>query len=205
VRATACFLFAIAAGTMAALAGPELPRNDDAESIEVEPPLLIPHRESNQSTASVEASPGEQTAVLGPDRIEKALERATQNAAGAERLYKKGVLARVEVEQCFLRVVQLQSELEDARLEQVREEMEVQKSRFARGEISKGDVEKTAQLLAQTAERARAAASTRERAEMEAAENNLRRQRKLMALGSGRKSELIRAEERLAELKSRKR
>ena len=41
-------------------------------------------------------------------------------------------------------------------------------------------------------------------AELNAAELNLRRQQKLLALGSGRKSEVARAEQKLAELKASK-
>jgi len=44
----------------------------------------------------------------------------------------------------------------------------------------------------------------REHAEIEAAETNLRRQRKLLALGSARKSDVVRAEQKLAELKAPK-
>ncbi len=203
MRVVAWFLFAIAAGTMPVLAGSELPRSDEADSIEVEPPSLIPNLEPDGSR--VGTAGGSRTGMLIPERIEKELARATQNAAGAERLFKKGVLARVEVEQRFLRVIELQSRLEDARLEQVRQKMEVQKARFARREISQVDLAETQQLLARAAEAARTAAANRERAEMEAAEKNLRRQRKLMAVGSGEKSDLVRAEERLAELKSPKR
>jgi len=48
------------------------------------------------------------------------------------------------------------------------------------------------------------AAAARERAELDAAQLNVERQRKLLALGSGRKSEVSRAEQKLAELKTPK-
>src|SRR5437867_2960626 len=51
---------------------------------------------------------------------------------------------------------------------------------------------------------AEVAAAKRERAELEAAEANLRRQQKLLKLGSADKSDVVRAQERLAELKAPK-
>ena len=47
---------------------------------------------------------------------------------------------------------------------------------------------------------AQAAKERRERAELDAALLNLRRQKKLLVLGSGRKSEVSRAEEKVAAL-----
>jgi outer membrane protein TolC len=59
-------------------------------------------------------------------------------------------------------------------------------------------------LLAHAIKAAHAAAAERERAELEAAKTNLQRQQKLLALGSGRKSDVARAEQKLAELKTPK-
>ncbi|HEV3410786.1 MAG TPA: hypothetical protein VG095_10865, partial [Chthoniobacterales bacterium] len=49
-------------------------------------------------------------------------------------------------------------------------------------------------------ETAKRTAEERHRAELEAALRNLQRQQKLLALGSGRKADVSRAEKRLAEL-----
>jgi len=204
VRISAFLLFAILAVVSAVFAEPNLPQADDAESIEVEPPILIPNLENEKISAAASAR-SSQPFAPNPNRIERELERATRSAAGAERLFKIGVLAKVEVEQRFLRVVQLQADLENARLEQSRQALESEKARFARGEVSKEALAPAEQSVARAVEAAQLAAANRERAEVEAAENNLRRQRKLMALGSGRKSELARAEEKLAELKADKR
>jgi hypothetical protein len=56
--------------------------------------------------------------------------------------------------------------------------------------------------LARAIEAAHAAAKKREEAELQAAEINLARQQKLLSLGSGRKSEVAKAERKLAELKA---
>jgi hypothetical protein len=141
---------------------------------------------------------------LDPDRLAKDLERAKKSAAGAERLFKIGALAKVEVEQRALRVVRLQSDLESARLARAKEEIAQQEQQLAAGEISKADLSQTEVALARAIEAAHAAAANRERAELDAAESNLHRQQKLLALGSGRKSEVNRAQQKLAELKAPK-
>ena len=56
----------------------------------------------------------------------------------------------------------------------------------------------------QLTDAAQIALAKRERAELEFAEANLRRQQKLLKLGSAHKSDVINAEEKLAELKSQK-
>ena len=58
--------------------------------------------------------------------------------------------------------------------------------------------------MAQLIEAAQLAVAKRERAELEFAEANLRRQQKLLKLGSAHKSDVTRAEEKLAELKAPK-
>ena len=64
------------------------------------------------------------------------------------------------------------------------------------------DAAKTA--LAELIEAEQKAVAKRESAELEVAEANLRRQEKLFKLGSGRKSDVTNAEEKLAELKAPK-
>jgi multidrug resistance efflux pump len=58
--------------------------------------------------------------------------------------------------------------------------------------------------LAQITEAAQIAAAKRARAELDFAEADLRRQQKLLHLGSAQKSDVARAEQKLAELKARK-
>jgi hypothetical protein len=196
------FSWAIIGLAATALVAEELPKQDSDESFEVEPPLLIPNRSNEPLSDAVGAT--KPAPSLDPDRLEKDLERAKKNAAGAERLFKIGALAKIEVEQRALRIVRLQSDLENARLARAKEEITQQEQRLAAGEISKADVSRTETALALAIEAAHAAAARRERAELEAAELNLRRQQKLLALGSGRKSEVSRAEQKLAELKAPK-
>jgi hypothetical protein len=196
------FPYAVVAVATMALAANELPKDDPDESFEIEPQLLIKDRPPEApplSTTTATPAPN-----VDPDLLEKELERAKRRAAGAERLFKIGALAKVEAEQRALRVVRLQSDLENARLARAKEELASQESRVAAGEISKADLLDAETALAYAIEAAHAAAASRERAELEAAESNLQRQQKLLALGSSRKSEVSRAEAKLAELKAPK-
>jgi hypothetical protein len=167
-------------------------KSEEPESFDVEPPIL-------KQNLSDEALPDGDVA-----RLEKQLERAKQNAAGAERLYKIGVLAKIEVEQRLLKVVRYESDLANARVARAKDELAEKESQFATGEITKDELESMKTALAQLTEAAQVAAAKRERAELEAAEANLRRQQKLLKLGVGQKSDVTRAEEKLAELKAQK-
>ena len=186
--------------TAIALAADELPQNesDEPDSFDIEPPPLIQNRTDEQLRAA--PSPGDLDVV----QLEKQLDRAKKNASGAERLYKIGVLAKVEVEQRALKVVRLESDIANAQLARAKEEVAAQESQVAAGESTKDELEAAKATLAQLTEAAQIAAAKRERAELEAAEANVRRQEKLLRLGSAHKSDVNRAQEKLAELKSPK-
>ena len=165
-------------------------KSEEPDSFDVEPPIL-------KQNLSDEPLPNGDMA-----RLEKQLERARQNAAGAERLYKIGVLAKAEVEQRSLKVVRSESDLANARVARAKEELAEKESQLATGEITRDELESMKTALAQLTEAAQAATAKRERAELEAAEANLRRQQKLLKLGIGQKSDVTHAEEKLAELKA---
>ncbi|HEY2625326.1 MAG TPA: hypothetical protein VGI41_01105 [Candidatus Udaeobacter sp.] len=186
--------------TMVALATDELARteSDEPESFDIEPAPLIQNRPDDPFSAT--SSPRD----LDVARLGKELDRAKKNASGAERLYKIGVLAKVEVEQRALKVVRLESDLANAQLSRAKAELAAQESQLAAGEITKDELEAAKAALAQLTEAAQIASAKRERAELDAAEANLRRQEKLLRLGSAHKSDVNRAQEKLAELKAPK-
>ena len=167
-------------------------KSEEPDSFDVEPPIL-------KQNLSDEPLPNGDLA-----RLEKQLERAKQNAAGAERFYKIGVLAKMEVEQRSLKVMRCESDLANARVARAKEELAEKESQLATGEITRDELESMKTALAQLTEAAQAATAKRERAELEAAEANLRRQQKLLKLGIGQKSDVTHAEEKLAELKADK-
>ena len=187
------------ATVMVALAADQSPGNksEEPDAFDIEPPLL----KQNLSDLPLSATPA-------PDgdaaRLEIQLERAKRNAASAERLCKIGALAKVEVEQRLLKVVRFESDLANARLASPKEEVAAQESQVAAGESTKDELEAGKAALAQLTEAAQNAAAKRARAELDVAEANLRRQQKLLALGSAEKSDVTRAEQKLAELKAQK-
>jgi chromosome segregation ATPase len=172
-------------------------KSDEPDAFDIEPPIL-------KQNLSGELLPATGTPDAEVARLEKQLERAKRNADGAERLYKIGVLARVEVEQRLLRVVRTESDLANARVAQAKEKVAEKESRVASAETPKDELDAVKAALAQLTEAAQVALAKRERAELEAAEVNVRRQQKLLKLGSARESDVTRAEEKLAELKSPK-
>src|SRR5881628_3179261 len=174
----------------------------DPDSFDIEPPLLIPNRDNEQpSTARVASAPARDVDLA---KLEREFERAKRNAAGAERFCRIGALSKLEAEQRALRLVHLEFDLANARLVCAKEEMLEKEKQLTAGEIAKAEIAQTEAGLALAIEAAHAATVKREQAELDAAEANVRLQEKLLALGSGRKSDVARAEQKLAELKSQK-
>lgn len=193
------FSVTLVAAAMLALAADQSVQTESEEpdSFDIEPPIL----KENLSNQSSPATTAPKNDVM---RLERQLERAKRNAASAERLFKIGVLSKMEVEQRFLRVVRSEYELANARLAQAKEEVAEQESRAARDESAKVELDAATSALAELTEAAKLASQKRERAELDFAEANLRRQQKLLQLGSAHKSDVARAEEKLAELKAPK-
>ena len=165
----------------------------EPDSFDVEPPLLIPNRTDAESS---EAQPQD----VDLAKLEKDLKRAKRNAADADHLYRIGVISQEEVEQRALRVVRLESDVANRRLELAKQQAADLSSVAINGQTAND--EQTKADLAQLTQAAQAAAAKRERAELDAAEANLHRQQRLLAVGTGRKSDVTRAEQKLAELKA---
>ncbi len=169
----------------------------DPDSFDVEPPLLVPERD-DEKTAKAEPSSARDVDVA---KLEKELERAKRNVASLDRFLKIGALSKLEVEQRKLRVVHLEFDLANARLVAAKEEMLQKDKQLNAGEIAKADVTPAENNLALAIEAAHTATTKREQADVDAAEANVHRQEKLLALGSARKKDVDRALQKLAELK----
>ena len=170
--------------------------SDEPGEFDVEPPIL----KQNLSEELAEAGTPDGDVA----RCEKKLERSKRNAAGAERMWRIGVLAKVEVEQRALKVIKCEAEVATARVGQAKGAVAQLESRVASGEATKQELEVTKAALAQLIEAEQKAVAKRESAELEFAEANLRRQQRLLQLGSAHKSDVTNAEEKLAELKTPK-
>ena len=198
IRAVALPVILLAAAMVTVAADPSaMTKSDEPEAFDIEPPIL-------KQNLSNEPLPAAGTPDAEVARLEKQLDRAKRNADGAERLYKIGVLAKVEVEQRFLRVIRTESDLANARVTLAKEKVAEDESRVASGETPKGELDAAKAALAQLTDAAQVALAKRERADLEAAEVNVRRQQKLLKLGSAGKSDVDRAEEKLAELRAPK-
>ena len=189
----------VIATAMATLAADPLAQNQSQEpdSFDIEPPVLKQNL-TDQRLSTTEAPDGDVA------QLEKQLDRAKKNASGAERLYKIGVLAKVEVEQRALKVARLESDFANAQLARAKNDLAAQESQLAAREGTKDELEAAKAAVAQLTEAAQIAAQKREGAELDAAEANLRRQQRLLRLGSAQKSDVARAEQKLAELKAPK-
>jgi hypothetical protein len=163
----------------------------DAGSFEVEPPLLV--QPDGKPVVSEETNP---VPNLDVAQLEKRLDRAKKSAASADRLYKAGVLSKVEAEQRALRVLKIEVEFANAQL------AELQKTTPSDDAIVQtGGTQSTREELKRALAAAHEAAVNLAKAELDAAVLNLQRQQKLLALGSAHKSDVVRAEEKLAALK----
>ena len=181
---------------MVALAADQPDISDEPGEFDIEPQIL----KQNLSDELAEAGTPDGDIA----RCEKKLERAKQNAAAAERLLKIGVLAKVEVEQRALKMVKCETEVASARVAQAKSAVAEQESRVTSGEGTKQELEVAKTALAQLIEAEQKAVAKRESAELEFAEANLRRQQRLLQLGSAHRSDVTNAEEKLAELKAPK-
>ena len=195
IRGVALLVTFLSSGIIA-LAVDQSSNSDEPGEFDIEPPIL----KQNLSDELAEAGTPEGDVA----RCEKKLERAKRNAAGAERLWKIGVLAKVEVEQRALKAIKCEAELASARVAQAKGTVAEQEPRVASGESTKQELEVAKTALAQLIEAEQQALAKRESAELEFAEANLRRQQRLLKLGSAHKSDVTNAEEKLAELKAPK-
>src|SRR5437899_13090368 len=124
-----------------ALAADQQSNSNEPGEFDIEPPIL----KQNLSDELAEAGTPDGDIA----RCEKKLERAKRNAAGAERLWKIGVLAKVEVEQRALKVIKCEAELASARVAQAKERLAEEESRVASGEASKQELDVAKAALAQ--------------------------------------------------------
>ena len=182
------------------LAEDELPK-DPSEPMDIEPPLLIQEAPNRNIVYTTPAAPGQKD--LDPDRLAAALEKAKKSAASGERLFKSGIIAKVDAENRVLKVIRLESDLAEAKLELAKQNVELQQVRLDAGEISSGELETAKSMLAAATKEAESAMAKKDQAELDAAMLNLRRQQKLLAMGSGRRSEVSRAQEKVSALQQK--
>lgn len=176
------------------------PSDPEPDSFDIEPPMLIPNR-SDEPESKAAPIAGREVDLA---KLEKEFERAKRNIASLDRLLKIGALSKLEVEQRRLRVVHLEFQLAEARLVAAKEQMLQKDKQVSAGEIAKTDVSPTENNLALAIQAAHVAQAKSSQADVDAAEANVQRQEKLLALGSARKKDVDRALQKLADLKAQK-
>lgn len=179
----------------------ELPANPH-EPMDIEPPLLIQETPNRNIVYTTPGNP-DPKAAADPDQLAIALETAKKSAASAERLYKGGIIAKVDAENRALKVVRIEAELAEARAELAKQNASVQEARLEAGEISQEQVESARSEAVAAMKDAEAAVAKKEKLELDAAVLNLQRQKKLLALGSGGKAAVNRAQEKVSALQQK--
>jgi hypothetical protein len=172
----------------------------EPDSFDIEPPLLIPNRDDGKNANPTTSSAHD----VDLAKLERELERAKRNTTGLDRLLKIGALSKVEVEQRRLRIVHLEFDLASARLVAAKEKMLEKDTELSNGRVAKSEITPAENGLALAISAAHAASTKREQADIDAAEANVQRQEKLLALGSARKRDVERALQKLADLKSQR-
>jgi multidrug resistance efflux pump len=171
-------------------------KSEESNSFNTELPILKQKLSDDGSTPEASGA-----AVA---RLQTKLEEAKRDAKGVEGLCKHGVLSKLEMEQRLLKVIQCEAELASTRLAEAKQKIADLQPDVASGESAKDQLASVKAALKQLSEAMKAAKAKRERAELEAAEANVRRQQQLLKLGLAAQSDVDGAEEKLAELKAQK-
>jgi hypothetical protein len=120
---TCSTLFSVLA--LASAAAQELPKRAGPGDFDLEPKLML--NDLPDVPIPLPPSAAESESDQPPPnvaRLEAAVERAKKNAAFRTRLCKAGVFCKLEEEQSKMQVVRLTKDLENARVEAVKREME---------------------------------------------------------------------------------
>ena len=184
----------------------DLPKRAPGETLDLEPKLML--NDLPDLPLPFPTAPGGQAMAAGVaseadvKRLEERVEQAKKTAAWRERLFRAGVFSKVQAEQSELTVVRLTKDLENARRDVAKEIADNQGKRLAAGEIAPEEAGKAAAALAAAEAAARDASERWDKAQFDAAQTNLQRQRQLYAVGATTKNQLRRAEERVTAMKA---
>ena len=187
----------------------DLPKSVPGEKLDLQPKLMLndlPDVPLPTPTApgayAGEPTGGGAASDLDVKRLESRVAEAKKTAALRERGFRAGVFAKVQAEQSELSVVRLTKDLENARRDVAKEFADSQAKRFAAGEITREEADKAAAARAAAESVAKDAAERWDKAQFDAAQINLWRQRQLYAVGATTKNQVRRAEERVTAMKA---
>jgi hypothetical protein len=196
MRRVLCIASCFALAAVAIGQQEQLPKADPNDELEIDPPLLIKDGKPLVPIATPEAPAGD------PQQLALAVERAKRAANAADRQVKVGIISKVQAEDRALKVLRLEHDLANARLETAKQEHADKQQQFDEGKATQPELDEAVTAERAADEAARAASENLHRAELDAARTNVERQKKLLALGSGHRSDVNRAEEKLSQLNS---
>ncbi len=186
--------FVFLAGTAGLRGQDSLPRKSPGEPMDFEPKQML--EGPGASPAPVVTVPP----ISLDDRvqlIEMALAVAQKRSSESEDLFKDGILAKVEVEERALRVVELTRQLDDAKLALAQAQADAVKKSFDAHQASQADLDAANAALNTAQQTAVAATAQWNQAQLNAATLDVQRKRKLYYEGVATRRELEMAEERL--------
>src|SRR5205814_9611430 len=117
----------------------ELPK-DPEQPMDTEPPLLI-QETPNQNVVYTRPDGAEQKPSPDVDHLTASLEKARKSAASGERLYKAGIIAKVDAENRALKAIRLEAELAAAKLELAKQNVAAEQTQLEDGEIPESEIE----------------------------------------------------------------
>jgi multidrug resistance efflux pump len=173
-----------------------LPKKDASEVFDFEPKLLL----NDVPNLPLPGSTGTAAPSLNVTKLESELARAKATAVRREKLFKSGVLSKVEAEQATLKVVRLARDLETTRLQALTRHVEELRKLAEKDDASKSKLTEAEATLAALTATATEASAKWDQAQRAAAELRVQRERKLLALGAGSRASVKRAETALQSL-----
>ena len=138
--------------------------------------------------------------ALDVERAKAELERAQRKEQRWQKLFQAGVLARVEAEATVLATARARAKYAEARVAEQQRALEDLRRRAGSGQLSADAVSAAESALHTAQAMAAEAEAVLRRTQLLLAETNVDRQRRLLTLGAGSKSQLERAESTLAQL-----
>jgi hypothetical protein len=192
MKLRSCILLPLLGATLLR-AQDDLPRRAPGDSLDFEPKLMLDGPRASIVAASPTPSPEDRVR-----QCQATLLDAEQRAADGEQLFKEGILAKVEIEGRFLRIIQARKQLADATLAAAAAHADAVKRSVDARESSQADLAAANAALKDAQGAAAAASAEWDRAEFAAARLDLERKRKLYSEGVGSRRDLQMAEDRVA-------
>jgi hypothetical protein len=192
--------------TLATASGQDLPKPAAPGDIDPDPKLILtdvpgaPALEAAPSALENPSSPPTPAAPMEVAKLEAAVERAKKDAASRERLWKAGILCKLEAEQGEMRVVRLSRDLANARLQAAQRAADELRKQPPANDPAKTALAEAESRLAAATTAAQDANTQWAQALRAAAELRVQRERKLVALGAEPRLALKEAEAALQKL-----